>query len=288
MSEPRMTHEAAIDLAPAYVLGALDHDEEAAVRDHLATCRLPHDEFADLGSVLPALLELAPDDLVEPPPSLRDRVMAAAAADLEERGIPPAAERTTAERTTAERTIPFPSAEERTARGERRAAAHPGRLDWAIRIAAVIAIAALGAWSVNLQGQLDRAHAFEGAVAAVVRAAGQPGAKTVILAAQQGQTANGIGAVAADGSVVMAMHDLAPTSGTEVYTAWVILPDTAPVSVGDFAVDASGTRAFTTKPTSTPAGATIAVTREPNPGNTAPQGPIVSAGVAAAPPGATG
>jgi len=84
------------------------------------------------------------------------------------------------------------------------------------------------------------------------------------------------------------MQDLQATTGTQVYTAWVIVGSNAPVSLGDFDVDAGGTRGFTTKPTTAPAGATIAVTLEQNPGNTAPQGPIVSAGVAAAPPGSSG
>ena len=43
------------DLAAPFVLGALDADEQGAVREHLATCAEPHPEFAELGSVVPAL-----------------------------------------------------------------------------------------------------------------------------------------------------------------------------------------------------------------------------------------
>ena len=87
MTEPRMTHEEALELAPLYVLGALTSDEEADVREHLATCRLSHAEIDELGGVVPALIEaeLAEIELVDPPASLRDRIMAAAAADLAER-----------------------------------------------------------------------------------------------------------------------------------------------------------------------------------------------------------
>ncbi len=92
--------------------------------------------------------------------------------------------------------------------------------------------------------------------------------------------------VAADGSVTLALRDLPATSGSQVYTAWVIVGET-PTAVGDFSVDATGIRGLTTKPATTPAGATIAVTLEPNPGNTAPKGEVIAAGVAAAPPGAT-
>ena len=306
-TEPLMTHEEAIDLAPGYVLHALEPSEEAAVRAHLSSCRLPHPEFEELGGAVPALLELDESELVEPPASLRDRLMAAAAADLEERTAAgrTTAERTTAEaasagpasagpasaeRTSAERTavppaapIPFPTADERAARAER---TRPSRLDWLIRIAAVVAIAAIGAWGLNLQAQLNEARSFDAAVATVLQAANQPGAKVAVLAPAQGQQGSGLAAIQADGSVVLAIHELPASSGSEVYTAWVIVPDQAPTSVGDFAVGSSGVQQFTSRPTETPAGATIAITREPNAGNTAPQGPVVSAGVATT-PGAT-
>ncbi|MGZ8620312.1 MAG: zf-HC2 domain-containing protein, partial [Actinomycetota bacterium] len=37
------------DLAPAFVTGALDADEAAAVREHLAGCDDPHPEMPGLG-----------------------------------------------------------------------------------------------------------------------------------------------------------------------------------------------------------------------------------------------
>jgi len=274
MSDQPMTHDEPVDLAAAYVLGALERPDEAAVRAHLETCGLPHPEFEELGGVVPALLELDESQLVEPPAGLRDRIMAAAAADL------------AARQPAAERTIPFPSTAERTLRTERRAATRASRFDWALRIAAVVAIAALGAWGLNLQSQLAQAQAFDRAVTAVVQAGAQPGAKTVVLAAAPGKQGAGIGVVAADGSVTLALRDLPATSGNQVYTAWVIVGET-PTAVGDFSVDATGIRGLTTKPATTPAGATIAVTLEPNPGNTAPKGEVIAAGVAAAPPGAT-
>jgi hypothetical protein len=292
MTEPRMTHEEALELAPLYVLGALSPDEEAAIRDHLGLCGRSHAEFAELGGVVPALIEaeLADLELAEPPASLRDRIMAAAAADLAERTsaasapvlAPPApVAAPAAAAAPPPLAIPFPSAEERSRRAERR---RTGALDWVLRIAAVIAIVASGAYGLSVKGQLDRAQAFDGAVAAVVQAGSQPNAKTVVLATQKDQHGAGIGAVTADGSVVLALRDLAATSGQQSYSAWVIVGSNAPVNVGDFAVDASGIRSFTTKATDTPAGAVIAVTLEPKAGNTAPAGPIVVAGQAAAPP----
>lgn len=280
MTEAAMTHDEAIDLAGGYVLDALERAEAARVRDHLSTCALPHPDFDELGGVVPALLELDEADLVEPPAALGDRIMAAAGADAAMRGtiagsapgaVSPASTSPTA----------FPTAAERTSRLERRS--RPSRLDWVIRIAAVVAIVALGAWGVGLQRQLADAQAFDQAVASVVHAAGQPGAKTAILAPAPGHDGSGIAAVQADGSVVMAIHDLQPTSGGEVYTTWVIVAG-HPTSLGDFAVGSAGSSGFMSGPATTPAGATIAVTLEPNARNQAPQGPVVSAGVATAPP----
>jgi hypothetical protein len=178
----------------------------------------------------------------------------------------------------------FPPAAERAERADRRDRSRRGRLDWVLRVAAVVAIVAVGAWGLNLQRQLDQAQRFDRAVAAVIQAAGRPDAKTVVLKSGEGAKASGIAAVAADGSVVLAMRDLAATSGSQVYEAWVIVGKQAPVAVGGFTVDSNGTAAFTTRPATTPPGAVIAVTLEPKEGNTAPTGPIVAAGVATAPP----
>ena len=280
--EPRMTCEQARDLAAGYVLGALDRAEEAAVRAHLETCDQPHPEFGELGSVVPALLELDPSELVEPPAGLRDRIMAAAVADLAAHGIAPVGAPSPA--AADERTIAFPSATERALRADGRSGARASRFDWALRIAAVLAIVAVGAWGLNLQSQLDRERSFDQAVAAVIQAGAQPGAKSVILASASGKQGSGIAAVASDGSVTLAMRDLPATTGGQVYTAWVINGET-PTSLGDFHVDSSGVRGFTTRPGPTPAGATIALTLEPNAGNTAPKGEVIAAGIAAAPPG---
>ena len=275
-----MTHEQALDLAAAYVLGALEPAEEAAVREHLLTCGLAHDEFAELGGVVPYLAEFPDLELVEPPPALRDRIMAAAAADMAERTG--AASAAPAAPDLAERTaVPFPSAAERADRTTRRATR---RLGWVARIAAVVAIVILGGWNLLLQGQLSDARAYDRAVAAVIDAAGKPGSQSVVLSPQPGSSARGIAAVAPDGSVVMAMRDLPATTGTQVYEAWVIVGTAAPVPVGGFTVGSAGLAAVTTTPVATPPGSTIALSLEPSAGSTAPRGTIVATGVSAAPP----
>jgi hypothetical protein len=278
-----MTHEEALELAALYVLDALEPAEEAAVRDHLATCSLDHAEFETLGGVVPALMEAELDriELVEPSAGLRDRILAAAAADRPATSA--AAPGTQAAPSSTP--IPFPSAADRESRPARR---RTSPFDWALRIAAVVAIVASGAYALNVQGQLDRAHAFDQAVAAVVQAGSQPNAKTVVLATQGTNHGAGIGAVQADGSVVLALRDLTATSGAQSYSTWVIVGQNAPVNVGDFTVDSSGVRSFTTKAANTPEGAVIAVSLEAKAGNTAPAGTIVMLGQAAAPPPANG
>jgi anti-sigma-K factor RskA len=280
MTEPQMTHEQAIELAAGYVLGALEPAEEAAVRAHLRTCPESHDEFAELGGVVPYLAEPADLELVEPPAALRDRIMAAAAADLAERttgGVPetvePAQEPAPAATTAL---TPFPSATERDARRR------TGAFDLALRIAAVIAIVALGFWNVQLQGQVGTAQEYERAVAAVLDVAAQPGSQTAVLAAQQAGGPRGIAAVAANGSIQLALQDLAPTSGSQVYETWAIVPDEDPIPLGSFTVGPTGTASFTSRPGPAAPGVVVALSREPQAGATAPT-EVVSVGAATAP-----
>jgi anti-sigma factor RsiW len=266
-----LTHEEALDLAPLYVLDALSDAEMAAVREHLATCPESHAAFEELGGVVPYLLDDPATELVEPPAALGDRIMAAAAAD----------------RASAAR-IPFPPAGERIARAER-TRSRTSSLEWAFRIAAVIAIVVLGAWSLlltrqvnDLQQEANAAEQYRNAVTAVLDVAAQPGSLTALLAPQETGGPRGIAAVASDGSVQFAMQDLAPTSGTQVYETWAILPGSNPVPLGSFTVDASGTVSFTSKQGPMQAGMAVAVSREPQAGATAPT-VVVSAGVTATP-----
>ena len=73
------------EMAGAFVLGALEPADDAAVRAHMVSCSDAHDEIAELGGVLLILAESVA--VVEPPPGLKARIMAAAAADLEARGV---------------------------------------------------------------------------------------------------------------------------------------------------------------------------------------------------------
>ena len=296
-----MTCDDARDLAPGFVLGALSLDEASAVRAHLATCEQSHAEFAELGGVVPYLADSL--DPVEPPAGLRSRLLAAAAAERPGIGqgsaaapvaaeAPAAAAPVTAAAPVAAEAppadvaaaplIPFPTAVDREQRVATRART---RGSWLLRIAAVLAIAVLGAWNLQLQGRLSgvegdlaAAQAYRAAMTAVLEVAGRPGAQSGFLAAADpGSNATGV-AAASGGSVVLAVQNLAPTTGTAVYEAWVIVGDAAPVPVGSFQVGVGGTGVFRGSTALATSGAIVALTLEPAPGATTPTLPVLTLG----------
>ena len=264
-----MTHDDARDLAAGFVLGALEPAKEQAVREHLATCREPHDEFSVLGGVVPYLGDTV--ELVEPPASLKARVMAAAAADL---AADPGSR--VSPRARRRDTVTFSTRPERT---------RPRRspLAWVTAIAAVVAIVALAGWNVMLQNQVRETGDYNRAVATVLDVAARPGSQVAILSGAGQPGPRGIAAIGGDGSFAMTVRDLTPTAGNEVYEAWIVGSAGVPVPLGGFHVGSSGIGTFTGSVTPS-AGATVALTREPGPGATTPTLPIISSGVAAAPP----
>jgi anti-sigma-K factor RskA len=308
------------DLAAGFVLDALEAGEMDAVRAHLADCTDLHAEIAELASGLPALWEtVAP---VEPPATLKSRLLAAAAADLPTvaagrsdqgsvvEGSAPGGARAVAVPsavavpTTAGRGMvagegrPTPITEygaRHATRGAGRRPSNPAagaigrparsrtRLGWAaLGLAAVIAIAVLGAWNVVLQGQIGTLRTGQDALAAVVRAGGTPGSLTAVVAAPQAGGPLGLAALTADGTLVLAMRDLPPTAGAQVYQAWVIVPGGTPAPTGSFQVGDAGTGAIAAAAPVAP-GAVVAITLEPGPGATTPTLPILASGKAPTP-----
>lgn len=290
MSDPTamnaLTCDEVREMAGAFVLGALDVLEEAAVRAHLAapSHAAAHPEIAELAGVLPAFDLIVP--VVEPPVGLKARIMAAAAADLDARAgaVATAAGRSTTLPLPAAPPAPsapvaFQTAQERAARRERASAS-----TWLVRIAAVLVIVALGGWNLQLQGDLSTARSYQQSVAAVLDTAAQPGSLSAILAGEGGIGA-GLAAVNATGDVALAIRNLPPTSGAAVYEAWVIAADGIPVPLGGFQVGKDGTASFRASGLPTASGIVLALTLEPGPGATTPTLPIVSKGVASAPAG---
>jgi anti-sigma factor RsiW len=260
----RLTHDEAIELAAPYVLGALESDEEAAVRDHLRTCPEPHAEFEEIGSVVPALAEVV--EPVEPPAALKSRLLAAAAAERTAPSLEPVA---VPEPARAPAPIPIDS--------RRRG---PSPVSWFLVAAAGIAVVALVAVNLLTLGRLNASEQYARDVAAVLETGAQPGAVTAVLAPAEAGGPRGLAAVGSDGTVTMAVQDLAPTTGNEVYEGWAIVGDAAPVPLGGFTVSDAGTGRLDGTGVPASPGMTLALTREPGPGAQTPTLPILTAGVA--------
>jgi hypothetical protein len=280
------------ELAPAFVLGALAPAEMAAVRAHLAECPEAHAEFEELGSVLPALL--ASVDQVEPSEALLGRILDAARS--EQTG---AAEQTrVAEQTRAPMPAIAPTPDIRSAptRDIRSAPSLVDRLvlgssrsrqAWAgVGIAAVLAVVVLGAWNLQLQTSNQELAAYQRGVAAVIDAASRPGAQVAVLAASSPNSpAAGIAAVRPDGTIAVAMHGLAPTTGSRVYEAWLVAGNAAPVPIGGFQVGDSGSGTLLATNATPSPGVVVALTLELGPGATTPTLPLIASGAAQSRPG---
>jgi hypothetical protein len=269
-----LTCEEVRELAGGFVLDAIEVDEADAVRAHLAGCADPHAEIADLASGLPALWETVP--IVEPPAALRSRLLAAAAADLPASQERPANPERPARPTTDPATVrPF-------LRPLRRGMTI-GRV---AGLAAVLAIALLGAWNVVLQGQVGTLRTEQDSVAAVIHAGGIAGSVTAMLTAPQASGPygpTGLAAVTRTGTLVLAMRDLRPTTGAQVYQAWVIVPGSAPVPTGSFRVGDAGVGSIPSASAPVAPGAVVAITLEPGAGATTPTLPILASGTTVTP-----
>ena len=270
------------DLAPAYVLGALERAEELAVGEHLRSCSDAHEEMAELGAVVPYLNDTVP--LVEPPASLRGRILSAAAAELADRPAAPAPVRPRPASPAVERQADAGTAgtDRVVSLEEARARRRPGLGTWAVGIAAVLAIVALGAWNVVLQRDLSGARDYQARVAAVLALAQQPGSQVAILtsAAGPGPGPGGMGVMPASGPGRLVVSGLKPTTGSQVYEIWAIAEGQPPVPVGWFTADESGVGYFDRLPAAVGQTITVALTLENTPDPPAPTGPVLASGIA--------
>jgi hypothetical protein len=276
-----LSHEDTRDLAAGFVLGALEPADEDAVREHLATCSQPHPEFGALGGVVPYLAEsLEP---VEPPAELRARLRAAIAAEVQaiEANAAQPTQSVSAASVVQPNEMLAPPVSIAVERERRRPFS---RLTAAVAaIAAVLMVAVLGAWNLQLRSELDSTAAYQAAVDKVLAAAAASGGQAAVLRPPQQAGPTGLAAIGADGSVAIVMRGLGPTTGAEVYEAWIIGSDQKPVAIGELGVDASGRGVLTAARVSSQPGVTIALTRESHAAPTAPTLPILANGVASSP-----
>jgi anti-sigma factor RsiW len=273
----RLSHDEAVELAAPYVLGALEPGDEAAIREHLQTCPESHAEFEELGSVVPALAEAV--EPVEPPAALKSRILAAAAAERTGPAPGVSAPVVAAPVAMTPVTTPAPAPAEAPIPIDSRRRG-PSPVSWFLVAAAGIAVVALVAVNLLTLGRLNASEQYARDVAAVLEVGSQPGAVTAVLAPTEDGGPRGLGAVGPDGTVTMAIQDLDPTSGSEVYEGWAIVGDAAPVPLGGFTVGDGGTGRLDGTGVPAEPGVTLALTREPGPGAQTPTLPILTAGVA--------
>jgi len=204
MSE--MTHQQVEELAGAFALGALDPEEEKAVRAHLADCREAHPELeAALGAGIVMAESLEP---VSPSASVRDRLMA------------------TIERMPQAKSQPGVE----PARDSRR-----GWLDWLsprvarpLAVAAVAAVIAVGAWNIGLQSQLGQRDAALRAIASAI-SGGQAAFRV------EGQAGHGYVVETPGEGAALVVTDLADLPPDRIYELWLLNPAGSPVAVGTLA-----------------------------------------------------
>jgi anti-sigma-K factor RskA len=267
------------DLAAGFVLGALEPAEADAVRIHLASCPEAHAEVAALGSVAPALFETV--EIVEPSAGLRDRILAAAGADQRRSADTQVVSDARPDARPVEPPLAIDRQRPLGARERTRGGGLFGRAMWTpVAIAAALAVVALGAWNIVLQAQVSDLTAYRTGVVEVLNQAARPGSQLAVLAPSDGSPGpSGLAAVAADGSVAMVLRDLKPTTGSQVYEAWLLGVDGKPIPIGGFQVGGSGTAAFVAHGTAAP-GITVALTLEPGAGAKTPTQPIIAVGKA--------
>jgi len=246
MSQLPMDCDAVDEAAGGFALGALEADEAAAIRDHLATCDRGHPMLAELRAVVPVLALAA--DAIEPANSLRARVLAQVA--------------------PAEPPQPVAS----------RAADRPGRrLRWGIAVLAAVLIVGLTGVTTLLTVRLRDALDYGARATTAATLAGEPGSRSIQLAPSAGGGPGGTAVVAADGRAIVLLENLSPTSGSQVYEVWVIAAGGAPVPAGELRTTVDG-RGWLEVAAAPSPGLTVAVTLEPHSGARTPTLPILAAG----------
>ena len=221
----------------AFVLEALDGDDVTAFRQHLPTCAICQAEVAAFGATT-AQLPLAVELTEQPSPALRERLLAAVAAD----------------------SAPAPTAPEPIALAERR---WPRVYAVAAVILLVLSLGLLG-WNLNLQRQMRQTQADlnaarnELAVYKLNPTSGQQATGEVLYLRDRQQA-------------VLVVNNLPPLQPGQVYQIWLI-DNGQPTGAGVFITPTTGISGNLARYQ------TIAVTIEPGPtGSAAPtMTPIVA------------
>ena len=196
-----MTCSQVDELAGAFALGAMDAEEEAALRAHLISCDQPH---LEVENALGAGMLLAESlDPVMPSAALRDRLMA------------------TIDRMPQTQATPsLPHAARRSWLGWL-----SPRVARPVAVATLAALVAVGAWNLSLQSQLAQRDAALRAVASAI--SGGEAAFRVAGDAGRGYVVDTPGEGAA-----LVVTDLADLPTDRLYELWLIDAAGTPVAVG--------------------------------------------------------
>ncbi len=258
--EPNLTmarHAEARDLLGAFALGALEAQEAAAVRAHLATCAECQAEIAALWSAVDALPELI--EPMDPPPGLRDRISAAILAEAAAPQSPtpaPAPAPIAPVAPVAPPAVP----ERRLAEPIRPARWWSNATPWAA--AAVILLLVSGgllAWNLRLQNQIEAVPTPETIALAPTDAAPDASGEVTYLPD--------------DNLLVLDVRDLPALEPGQVYEVWLIGDEGAPAPAGVFDQETDRHAIVVDRSRYD----TLAITAEPGPlGTEAPTGEIVA------------
>jgi anti-sigma-K factor RskA len=256
--EPNLTvarHAATRDLLGAFALGAVDADEAAMVRAHLATCAECQAEMAELWLAVDSLPNTI--EPMEPPPALRDRIAAAVMAEAASPAPAPLAPSAAPAPEPVPSTAPAPPVPEPI----RRPASFWSRATpWAAAAAILLLLSAgLLVWNLRLREQIATAPVTETIALAPTGAA--PGAHGEVTYLPQNNL------------LLLDVRDLPPLEPDQVYEVWLIGEDgvPAPAGVFDQPTDQHAVVADRNQYE------TLAITAEPGPlGTAAPTGEIVA------------
>jgi negative regulator of sigma E activity len=253
---PVARHAATRDLLGAFALGAVDAEEAATVRAHLATCAECQAEMAELWLAvdsLPGMIEP-----MEPPPALRDRIAAAIRTEVASpTPAAPAPSAAPAPEPVA-KIAPAPPVPEPI----RKPASFWSRATpWAAAAAILLLLSAgLLVWNLRLREQIQQVTAPVAETIALAPTDAAPGAGGEVTYLPQ------------DDLFILDVRDLPPLEPDQVYEVWLIGADgPEPAGVFDQPTDQHAIVADRDRYD------TLAITAEPGPlGTEAPTGEIVA------------
>ena len=231
-------HDALRDLIAPVALGAAAPHEIARVEAHAEECAVCGEQLASLRAAADVLAIAVPQH--DPPPSLKDSLMATVRAEA------------------AERAGEEPEAEAPARPGRERRRRFLGIPAWpaAAAVAAIVALAL--------------------AIGLVVSTSGDSGGGTTTIAMSAGPETPGISGsvlyVPDEDTAVVNLSDLPPLEPGDAYQLWII-KDGTPTSAGLF--ESTGPAAARTVATGLQDADALAVTAQPATSRTAPEGPIL-------------